>query len=218
MRAGERVIDLCCGQGVFARAAMAAGASAVLGVDASPRLIEAARQRTGSGGARFEIADVRRPGEWADGSFDAGVCLMAVQDVDQPAGLFASLAAALRAGGRAAIVMMHPCFRIPRQSGWGWDQEKKAQYRRIDRYASPLDVPISTAPRRAPDVQTVFHHRPLGELLNLLGAAGLLVSAARELCSHRLATSGPRARAENRAAAEIPLFLALGCIRAPRAR
>ncbi|QOJ13907.1 MAG: class I SAM-dependent methyltransferase [Planctomycetia bacterium] len=215
LRAGERVIDLCCGQGVFARAALTAGASAVLGVDASPRLIEAARQRTaGSGAVRFEAADVRHPGPWADGSFDAGACLMAVQDVDQPGGLFASLAASLRPGGRAAIVMMHPCFRIPRQSGWGWDDEKKSQYRRIDRYATPLDVPISTAPRRAPGAQTVFHHRPLAEYLTLLGSAGLMVNAARELCSHRRADSGPRARAENRAATEIPLFLAFRCVRA----
>ena len=34
----------------------------------------------------------------------------------------ASAAWALRPGGRLALLLTHPCFRIPRQSGWGWDE------------------------------------------------------------------------------------------------
>ena len=47
VRAGEAVLDLCCGQGVLVRHLLTAGAGRVLGVDASGKLIGAARQRYG---------------------------------------------------------------------------------------------------------------------------------------------------------------------------
>jgi hypothetical protein len=48
----------------------------------------------------------------------------------------------LRPRGRLAILMTHPCFRVPRQSGWRWDASRRLQYRRVDRYLTKLDVPI----------------------------------------------------------------------------
>ena len=120
---------------------------------------------------------------------------------------------ALRVGGRAVIVMMHPCFRVPRQSSWDWDYGKKIQYRRIDRYARPLDIPIATRPGRDPSQHTTFHHRPLADYINALGAAGLAVVACEEPLSHRRADAGGRSRGENRAAEEIPVFLALKAVR-----
>jgi hypothetical protein len=35
------------------------------------------------------------------------------------------------------LLLTHPCFRVPRQSGWGWDEQRKLQYRRVDRYLTP---------------------------------------------------------------------------------
>jgi hypothetical protein len=155
------------------------------------------------------VADASRPGPWSDASHDAAVCLMAVHDVADLDGLCRNLAHALKPEGRAVLVMMHPCFRIPRQSHWGWDDTKKIQFRRLDCYASPLEIPITTHPGRRSGEQTMFHHRPLAECLNSLGRAGLAITAAEELCSHRRSQPGPRSRAEHRAAREFPLFLAL---------
>ncbi len=206
---GERVLDLCCGQGVLARPMLDQGAGAVVGVDASPRLIESARQRISHPKVKFLISDVCTQSTWADGSFDAAACLMAVHDVPQIDKLFAHLAKALRTGGRAVIIFMHPCFRIPRQSHWGWDEEKKTQYRRMDRYGQPIDIPISTHPGRGPQTQTLFHHRPLAAYLSAIGAAGLAVTGCEELYSHRRSQPGSRSRGEHRAAEEFPLFIGL---------
>jgi len=213
----DRVLDLCCGQGVLCRL-LAERASAVVGVDISPLLIAAARERTTAANVRFEVADARRltvqtAGPLADGSFDAAACVMALHDVDDLSGLLRMLSAALKPGGRAVIVIMHPCFRVPRQSSWGWDEARKTQFRRTDRYLTPLDIPIATHPGLSPDEHTFFFHRPLSALLTALGEAGLATTVCEELTGHRQSEPGPRARAENRARQEIPIFLAIRAVK-----
>ncbi len=214
---GERVLDLCCGQGVLTRLLLEHGVGEVLAVDASPRLIAAAQARgPRDPRVRYVVRDARRLGDLADGRFDAAACVLAVQDTDGLNELCAGLAGALRSGGRAVLVLMHPCFRIPRQSQWGWDDEKRTQYRRIDRYATPLRVPIATHPGRDPREQTIFYHRPLADYLNALGRTGLAVVACEELLTHRRSDPGAHSRGEHRAAQEIPIFLALKAIRGQR--
>lgn len=211
-RPNERILDLCCGQGVLARLLLEKKAE-VVGVDASPKLIEAARSRSPSPKAKFLIADVCTNSGWADGRFDAAACLMAVHDVEAIDKMFQHLGQALKPGGRAVLIFMHPCFRIPRQTHWGWDEEKKIQYRRLDRYAVPLAIPIATHPGRATGEQTWFYHRPLSAYFNALGGAGLAVTGSEELHSHRRSQPGSRSRAEHRAVEEFPVFLALKVIK-----
>jgi ubiquinone/menaquinone biosynthesis C-methylase UbiE len=196
---GERLLDLACGQGVFTRLLAQVEPALVLAVDASAKLIAAARSRGTSPNIRYVVADAGNLGDLADGSFDGAAMLMAVQDIDPIEPVFRELARALRVGGRAVIVMMHPCFRVPRQSSWGWDDEKAAQYRRLDRYATPMAVPIATRPGADPTLHTVFFHRPLATYIGALGAAGLAVVTAEELYSHHTSEPGGHSRGENRA-------------------
>ena len=214
-RAGESVADVCCGQGVLIRPLLDAGIARYVGVDASPRLIEAARARHGGNPAvRLHVADACEAGPWADGTHDAAVCLMAVHDVADADGLFRSMAATLRPGGRAVLVLMHPCFRIPKRTHWGFDNEQKIQFRRIDRYATAEDIVVTTHPGRVESGETRFHHRPLAEILTGLCGAGLAVTGCEEPCSHRRSQGGgPFSRAEHRAAEEFPLFLAVKAVK-----
>jgi ubiquinone/menaquinone biosynthesis C-methylase UbiE len=214
VREGEAVLDVCCGQGVLVRHLLAASAGRVLGIDASGKLIGAARQRYGGEKkTAFLRADACAPGEWADGSFDAAACVMAVHDVPDVDGLMRNIAAALKPGGRAAIVMMHPCFRIPKESHWGWDTDQKVQYRRLDRYGKALEIGIQTRPGLGTDEGTVFYHRPLAELISAMGKTSLGVTKCVELFSHRRSQVGPFSKAEHRAAEEFPLFLGLAAVK-----
>ena len=217
-RPGESVIDVCCGQGVLVRPLLEAGIGRFTGVDASPRLIEAAKSRHGKDPrVSWVVADVCQAGAWADGSHDAAACLMAVHDVADAVALFANVARALKPGGRAVFVFMHPCFRSPRKTHWGWDGDQKIQYRRVDGYGTPLEIPITTHPGKDSGELTVFHHRPLAELLTSMGKGGLAVLACEELYSHRRSqATGPFSKAEHRAAEEFPLFIALKAMRMPR--
>ncbi len=212
---GESVIDICCGQGVLVRPLLNAGIGQFTGVDASPRLIESAKSRhAAEPRVSFIVADACEPGAWADGKNDAATCIMAVHDVPDITGLFTNVAKSLKPGGRAVMVFMHPCFRIPRKTHWGWDGDQKIQYRRLDSYATPLEIPITTHPGKGTGEQTHFHHRPLADLLTAIGKGGLAVTACEELYSHRRSqASGPFSKAEHAAAAEFPLFIALKVLR-----
>ncbi len=107
------------------------------------------------------------------------------------------------------MVIMHPCFRIPRQTHWGWDAEKKLEYRRVDQYASENRIPILTPPMARSRVYTDTYHRPLQSYFEALAGAGLWVDRLEEWTSHKTSEPGKRARAENRARKEFPLFMAL---------
>ncbi len=214
LRKGEQVVDVCCGQGVLVRPLLEEGAGKVLGVDASPRLIKAARERHGND-ARVALitADACQPASWADGTYDAATCLMAVHDVPDILGLFTNVAKSLRPGGRAVLVFMHPCFRIPKKTHWGFDNDQKIQFRRLDSYGSPLEIQVTTHPGKGGPEQTVFHHRPLADLLSAIGRSGMAVTGCEELYSHRRSQGGGAfSKAEHKAAEEFPLFIALHCV------
>lgn len=208
-QAGERILDVGAGSGVLAPAIAATGAHYV-GVDVSSTLLRFARRHHGSSG-RFILADARKLHEAPEISgmtFDAAVFLLSLQDMDPLAAIFASLDRVLSQKGRVVILMTHPCFRIPRQSGWVWDDERQLQSRRVDRYLSPLVVPVETVGTNARGATARFH-RPLAEYVESLVAIGLFIERLVEIPGHRIRPPGPRARAENFALKEIPMFLGL---------
>jgi len=208
----DAVLDVCCGQGVLVKHLLAAGAGKVHGIDASQKLISAAKERYGSEMAvSFQVADACAEADW--GSYDKAACLMAVHDVPDAAGLMRNIASALKPGGCLAIVMMHPCFRIPKESHWGWDGDQKIQFRRLDKYGSSLEIAIQTRPGLNTEEGTIFYHRPLAELISVMGAAGLGVMKCAELFSHRRSQAGPFSKAEHKAAEEFPLFIGLKAVR-----
>lgn len=207
---GESILDIGAGQGVLVPPVVAAGAS-YTGIDASPRLLEMARRRHGAN-TRFLLGDARKlsalPGLKA-GSFDACVFLLSIQDMDPLEPVLACAAWALRAGGRAVLLLTHPAFRVPRQSGWGWDEGRKLVYRRVDRYLTPLPVPMKALPGKDTQATTRSFHRPLQAYINGLAEHGLWTDRLEELPGHKLATGTTSIRAENLARQEIPLFLGL---------
>src|SRR5581483_7766663 len=102
-----------------------------VGVDASPRLLDIARRRHQDEG-RFILGDATRlPAirELENGSFDAVVFLLSLQDMDPLEPVLQGAALMLRPLGRMVVLLTHPAFRVPRQSGWGWDEGRKLVYR-----------------------------------------------------------------------------------------
>lgn len=207
---GERILDIGAGQGVLAPFIARAGAT-VVGVDASPRLLEMARQRH-SGEGTFLLGDARRlteiPG-LREGSFDAVVFLLSLQDMDPLEPALAGASWALRSTGRVVLLLTHPSFRIPRQSGWGWDEGRKLVYRRIDRYLTPLPVPMKPYPGKEQRGVTRSFHRPLEAYVNGLASQGLFVDRLEEIPVQRIVAGQADSRADKLARQEIPLFLGI---------
>lgn len=207
LKPGQRVLDVACGQGAFARR-LASGGARVTGIDASRDLIERARKQSPRE-VTYVVGDATRLSGAVEGPFDAIACIIAIQNIEQVEPVFAGCAALLAPKGRLALVMNHPVFRAPRQSGWGWDEQRKLQYRRVDSYITPNKIPIQVHPGAQPGLVAWSFHRPLQTYVAALAKAGLVVDALEEWPSHRASQPGPRAKAEDRARDEIPLFLAI---------
>ena len=208
---GEEIIDIGAGQGVLAPHIAAAGAR-YTGVDASPRLSELARRRHGDAG-RFLVGDARRLSEVSGlraGSFDAATFVLSIQDMDPLDAVLDSAAWAVRPEARVVILMTHPAFRIPRHSGWGLDETRKLQFRRVDSYLSEMAVPMKELGGRAPAFRTRSFHRPISAYVNGLAHRGFAVDGMLELADLAQASAPGRAnRTTERARNEIPLFLGL---------
>jgi SAM-dependent methyltransferase len=143
LRRGEQLLDIGCGRAPLAPYVIRASA-AYTGVDLSPRMVTHARERQGHH-SRVLVADaldLAACDQLQAGSFDATTFLLSIQNMDPLEPVLASAAWALRPGGRLVLLLTHPCFRIPRQSGWGWDEGRRLHYRRVDRYLTPLRIPL----------------------------------------------------------------------------
>src|SRR5436305_14708329 len=72
--AGRSVVDLACGEGIYARKLMQAGAARVVGVDISPEMIALAEQAEAAEvlGGRYVAADVGMVE--VDQPFDIALC------------------------------------------------------------------------------------------------------------------------------------------------
>ena len=204
---GEKVLDLACGQGAFCRLLTEKGAK-VTGVDAAVELIRLARERSDPS-IEYLVGDARKLDFLPAGQFSAVTCILAIQNIDKVPPVFESVAKVLAPGGRVVLVMMHPCFRGPKHTRWGWDEKEGVQFRRVDRYLLPRKEPIITHPGQKTGEYTWTFHRPMQFYIRTLRGAGLLTDAMEEWASHKKSTSGPRAAAENLARSEIPMFLAL---------
>jgi len=92
-RAGERILDLGCGDGVLTEKLVAADAT-VIGVDADPAMVAAAVGK----GLDARVGDGRRLG--FDGEFDAVFSNAALHWMGEPAPVVAGVFRALKPGGR----------------------------------------------------------------------------------------------------------------------
>lgn len=204
---GEKALDIACGQGVLCRILRESGLE-VTGIDGAQGLIDAARSR-GPADIRYQLADARDMTFLPDGHFDLASCILAIQNINPIQPVFEHAARVLKNSGRLVIVMMHPAFRGPKETSWGWDEKSKVQFRRVDRYLLPRKSPIFANPGKDSGLYTWTFHKPIEAYVKSLRNAGLLIDALEEWASHKVSTSGPRASAENSARKEIPMFLAI---------
>lgn len=201
---GDAILDLGCGQGILAREL--AGKTPYVGIDAAKSLIEKAR---GYSKHPFHVGDVTEPLKIDRDDFSHAFIILALQNMEEGEKAILNASKHLRKGGKLIVVLNHPCYRIPRQSSWGIDEGKKMQYRRIDRYLSPLEIPIQMHPsKEAASEKTFSYHQPLSTYVTWMVQAGFSVTRLEEWRSHK-SSSGKWAKMENRAREEFPLFLAL---------
>jgi len=201
------LLDLACGQGILSR--ILPDEVTYTGVDASHSLLQAAKKHSRNKKHTFYQQDLTQPLDLQKKDFDVATILLALQNIPDPLAVMKSAWAHLKPNSRFVLVLNHPCFRIPRQTSWMVDEEKKIQYRRVDRYLTPLTIPIQAHPSQGEkSVQTFSYHYSLSAISSMLQKAGFVIELMEEWCCDRQST-GPKGKMENRSRNEIPMFLAI---------
>ena len=185
--AGSRVLDVACGNGLFARRLAELGAL-VTATDVSEPLLEHARRRGSAQAAGIEYlvcdaTDARALLALGQGIFDAVVCNMALMDMAEIAPLASALPGLLAPGGRFVCSVTHPCFnrlgsRFVAEAEYDAGEPVSRRGVLITRYLTP-----ETGEGVAIDGQPVNHlyfDRPLSALLRPFLDAGLALDALEE--------------------------------------
>jgi len=209
-KARETVLDIGCGQGVYARTLP--HNVDYTGVDFSKELIAQAKSLTKNSRHVYYLADATKGLPVPEGSFDHAISILALQNMKNAQSAILNIGLALKTGGEFVMVLNHPSFRIPRQSSWGKDDAQKLEYRRVNRYLSPLEIPINAHPGLSDSPVTWSYHHPLEYYVKALKLAGLVITDLEEWTSDKVSV-GKAARAENRARSEFPLFLAVKALK-----
>lgn len=206
----KSLLDVGCGQGVLARH-LPKGVNYV-GVDQSKALIQSAKKMTQQG--QFFVADACEPLPLENQSFERATFIMSLQNMEKGSHAIANASKHLSTNGKLILVLNHPCFRIPRQSGWGIEEKKKLQFRKIESYMSAQKIPILTNPGKKEESDTTYsYHHNLSDLFSWLKSANLLIETVEEWCSDKK-SEGKNAKMEDRARKEFPLFMALVGVKA----
>jgi len=203
-KAGEKILDLGCGQGFFSREFDKLGAK-IVGVDNSVKLLDIAKASPVKSinyhkGSADNLSFLKE-------TFDKIIMVLSLQNMEKADLVLKECAKKIKPGGSLYIVLNHPCFRIPGATAWDWDEKNKIQYRRMDSYLSEKKNRIVMHPGEKNSEVTLSFHRPLQYYFKHLQKAGFAVERIEEWVSEKKTTPGPRAVAIDRSRAEFPLFL-----------
>lgn len=206
LQGGDSLLDLGCGQGVFSR--HLPSSVKYHGLDLSTSLIKLANKYKGSSTHRFDVFDLTKPYR-NPASFTHALFLLSLQNISDGRQAILNASTSLKSGGKLLLILNHPCFRIPRQSSWEIDSSNKIQYRRINRYLTPLEIPMQSNPSQGiRSAVTWNYHHSLSTYFNWLQQAGFHITTLEEYGSDK-ESLGKAAKMENRSRVEIPLFLSI---------
>jgi 2-polyprenyl-3-methyl-5-hydroxy-6-metoxy-1,4-benzoquinol methylase len=184
---GEAVLDVACGNGVFARRLAMLGAE-VVATDFSEGMLRQARAYPADypGSIDYRLADATDEDELLAlgiGRFDAIVCNMALMDMPETDPLFQSVSRLLAPRGRFVFTICHPCFNT---SGIRMVVESEDSANGpITTWAIKIMTYLHLGPTKGTGMvgQPVAQHyfdRPLSVLLGSCFRAGLVLDGIEE--------------------------------------
>jgi len=203
LKPGEKLIDLGCGQGVLARAIP--NDVEYAGFDNAGEMIKTAISLDKNLKHRYTTIDATHT--ILNQRADKIAIILALQNMKKPFAVIRNCQEMLNLNGKLVIVLNHPAFRVPKHADW--IEKEGKQFRIVDNYMSPLEIPIESSPFDKKNNELSFsYHYPLSFYSEILFDNGFVIEKIEEWVSPKKST-GSKAEIEDKARGEIPLFMAI---------
>lgn len=187
LQPSEHVLDIGCGNGLYARRLAALGGE-VVAFDFAQSMIDLAAAYATEHASRIVYHVLDATDEAAlltlgEGKFDAAICNMALMDIATIDPLLRALARLLKPNGRFVFSITHPCFNHARAVHVAEMEDKEGEIVttysiKVWGYMTPSvahGVAIAGQPR-----PQLYFDRPLHQLLGAGFAAGFVVDGLEE--------------------------------------
>lgn len=181
---GQRILEIACGNGQFARKMASLGAL-VTAVDFAENFIKIARTKS-STGIDFRVIDATNKADLDSLSmtpFNAVVCTMAMMDMENIDVLISHIPGLLKKEGKFVFSVLHPCFNSGENTLFHEREDLGGTVK--DRYGvkisnylvekSELGIGMVGQPKAQ-----YYFHRPISGLLKSCFQAGLVLDAFEE--------------------------------------
>jgi 2-polyprenyl-3-methyl-5-hydroxy-6-metoxy-1,4-benzoquinol methylase len=184
VKSGDRILDIACGNGQFARKMAGLGAK-VTAIDFAENFIDIAKSR-GTANIEYQVIDVTRESDLhllTGQVFDSIVCTMAIMDMENIELLVKYLPAVMKKGGVFVFSILHPCFNSGEnamvQEQTDSDGELKSRYYvKMSNYLlekSSLGIGMAGQPK-----PQYYFHRPISAIFKYFFDNGFVLDGFEE--------------------------------------
>lgn len=187
LKPGALILEIACGNGVFARRLAQLGAK-VIATDFSENLLEQARRRSigYDNSIEYKFIDATNEGQLlalGERRFDAAICNMAIMDIATIEPMMSALSRLLKVESHFIFSVMHPCFNNPKVK-LGMEEENKDGEFVIEYFVKSSQY-VNIPPQKGlaiigQPVPHYYFHRPLNVLFNTCFQAGFVLDGLEE--------------------------------------
>lgn len=171
---GKKVLDLGCGYGWHCRYAAQMGASEILGIDSSEKMIAKAAADNSDVQIRYEVCSIEEY-DYPENFYDLVVSNLVLHYLDDLDSVYQNVYRTLKSGGCFLFNIEHPTFTAGVNEDWIYDENGNPQYWAIDNYYYPGKRETKFLGK-----QVVKQHHTLTQILNPLIKCGFQMEAIEE--------------------------------------
>lgn len=129
----KRVLDLGSGYGWHCMYAVEQGATSVIGVESSRKMLEVAEEKTESSKIEYVHGKMEEV-EFAASSFDIVLSSLAFHYIEDYDSLIQKIYKMLKTGGNLTFTVEHPIFTAYGSQDWYYDEDGKTLHFPVDNY------------------------------------------------------------------------------------
>ena len=171
---GKKVLDLGCGYGWHCAYAAEQGASEILGIDVSERMIAEAKKRSPDARICYRVSDLEQY-EYPEETWDCVISNLALHYIEDLEQIYRSVHRTLKKGGTFLFNIEHPVYTAREGQDWIFDENGSPLYWPVDDYFYP-----GKRHTRFLGCDVEKYHHTLTEIMNGLIRTGFRIEWVEE--------------------------------------